>query len=430
MIASGEAPRRPRPQSALAAARRSRQHGAHRQRHADLRRSRRPRPRWAPGRAPRRARPDIASASAHPLLAGLGVGVAGVDRRGADAVGPRRLRGRPGSAPPPRRCGSGAAPSRALGSSQTNRPTSVLPPPFSPHGRRRPRKPGASCAGSSSSTPAGGVTQRDAEEALAHSEPLRLVEAQHQVEVLDALAGGALPDVVDRREGQHPPALLAPSRRSWHSLVSRTRAQVRRAVEDPDEGLAGVALLGRGPGRRLARGRLESRREAGRQLTLVERQQVRHEGDRAPGCRAPPAPARSRAGGDGPRSCRERRSRSSPSSGRGRRSRARSRRSPASRVIDDLGEQAPVRPAAPARARSRSGSSRGSRPASALAQLLAVHLGQPVDAARRTAPARRARRTSARRSPCRAAGSRRRGRRPAPRRARSAASVGAAAPCG
>ena len=66
------------------------------------------------------------------LLAGLGVGVAGVDDRGAD-VGPVD----DVAADPDRRRGGGVAgedeaPSSTRSASQTSRPTSVLPPPFSP----------------------------------------------------------------------------------------------------------------------------------------------------------------------------------------------------------------------------------------------------------------------------------------------------------
>ena len=45
--------------------------------------------------------------------------------------------------------------------SQASRPTSVAPPPFSPQCAPPARKPGASRAGSSSSTPAGGSTHRE-----------------------------------------------------------------------------------------------------------------------------------------------------------------------------------------------------------------------------------------------------------------------------
>ena len=137
------------------------------------------------------------------------------------------------------------------GASQTSRPTSVLPPPFRPTWTPPARKPGASCAGSSSSTPARRLDPADCgRSALSRSgrllrgvvQPLGLVEAEHQVQVLDALAGGALPDVVDRREGHHPAVLL--DRDVDVALVGvAQRPQVRRPVEDPDERLVGVALL-------------------------------------------------------------------------------------------------------------------------------------------------------------------------------------------
>ena len=52
------------------------------------------------------------------------------------------------------------------GASQTSRPTSVLPPPLRPQCAAPARKPGASSAGSSCSTPAGGSTQRDLKNSL------------------------------------------------------------------------------------------------------------------------------------------------------------------------------------------------------------------------------------------------------------------------
>src|SRR4051812_17111035 len=175
---------------------------------------------------------------------------------------------------------------------------SVLPPPLSPQWAPPARKPGASCAGSSSSTSTGGVTQRDLKKpslmlpapsgALyapvgskrrsgTSLETLCLIEAEHQVEVLHALSGGALPDVVDRGEGNHPAPLL--DRDVQVALVGAPhRAQVWRAIEDPHERLALIALAIERLQVALA-DRLGRLSEAGRQLTLVEWQQMRHEGD-------------------------------------------------------------------------------------------------------------------------------------------------------
>jgi hypothetical protein len=55
---------------------------------------------------------------------------------------------------------------RTPGSSQASTPTSVAPSSFSPHATPVARKPAASWAGSSSSTPSGGVTQREAKKVL------------------------------------------------------------------------------------------------------------------------------------------------------------------------------------------------------------------------------------------------------------------------
>ena len=80
---------------------------------------------------------------------------------------------------------------RTPAASQTSRPTSVAPPPFSPTWTPPARKPGASWDGSSSSTPAGASTQLDRKKPSTSGrgsyEPRRLVEPQHQVQVLDAL---------------------------------------------------------------------------------------------------------------------------------------------------------------------------------------------------------------------------------------------------
>src|SRR6476469_730852 len=176
---------------------------------------------------------------------------------------------------------------------------SVWPPPLSPQWAPPARKPGASRAGSSPSTPAGGSTQRDLKNPslTAHTpsgalyaptgckrrtgtslEALRLIEAQHQVEVLHALPGGALPEVVDRREGQHPAPLLDGDVDVALVGVAHV-AQAGRAVDDADEGLAGVALAVERLHLILG-DRLAGLRVAAGQLTLVERQQVRDEGDR------------------------------------------------------------------------------------------------------------------------------------------------------
>ena len=59
-----------------------------------------------------------------------------------------------------------ASADRTSGSSQASTPTSVAPPPFSPQAMPAARKPGASWAESSSSTPSGGFTQREAKNVL------------------------------------------------------------------------------------------------------------------------------------------------------------------------------------------------------------------------------------------------------------------------
>ena len=61
----------------------------------------------------------------------------------------------------------------------------------------------------------------------ASREPLGLRQAQHQVQVLDRLAGRALPEVVDRAEGDEPPPdsskLIRPPVLWWHARPSGRR---------------------------------------------------------------------------------------------------------------------------------------------------------------------------------------------------------------
>ena len=163
--------------------------------------------------------------------------------------------------------------------------------------------PAGSAVGSSSVTCAGRSTQRERKKVTRRPSVSR--QPEHQVEVLHGLPGGALPEVVDRR--QRPPG-RSPARPSrgcgsgWSRARRARRAARRRAPR--------TARPRRRPG--TGRGPASGveprwRHVAAREQALVDRQQVRGERE----ARAEPAaPARAPRGGGGPRPCRRSRSRS------------------------------------------------------------------------------------------------------------------------
>jgi hypothetical protein len=152
---------------------------------------------------------------------------------------------------------------------------SVRPPPFSPQATAPARKPGASSPGSVSSTPSGAATH------LERKKPLGLLEAQHQVQVLDRLAGGSLPEVVDRRECHRAAGRRIDGDVDPAEIRVAQVADPGRVVDHLDEGLTAVPLrvqpvqLG---GVHLAGGG----HEAARHQPLVKRHQVGYKRDPPP----------------------------------------------------------------------------------------------------------------------------------------------------
>ena len=194
----------------------------------DLRAARGPAPRPRPAR--------IASASRIPCSPVSALALPALTDGGTHAAGSQRSRQtRTGAAAEALRVSSSAEAQRSRAARRPARRRSRRSP-SARRRRRRPRNPGASRAGSSSSTPAGGIHPAGAEEASrrrvgALIEPLPLVEAEHQVEVLDRLAGGALPEVVDRREGEDAAALL--DRHVDVALVGVAHVAQARAARRP-----------------------------------------------------------------------------------------------------------------------------------------------------------------------------------------------------
>ena len=99
-------------------------------------------------------------------------------------------------------------------------------------------------------------------------------EPQHQVEVLHRLAGGALPEVVDRGEHQRAPGGRLHGRVDAADVGVAHVAHAGRPVRQLDERLAGVGVLEAARSSSAVRAR-SRRHVAGREQPLVERQQVR-----------------------------------------------------------------------------------------------------------------------------------------------------------
>ena len=240
--------------------------------------------------------------------------------------------------------------------------------------------------------------------------PARLGQAEHQVEVLHGLRGGALPEVVDRARARAPCRCARRRRRTAGRSWSRSTSRVPGGrVDDLDERL--VARRRRRTARAAPPAATGARRRhvAAGQLALVERHEVRLELDPQLGLggieqrqllldlgRVP-------VGGDlvgedvlaGHRQV------------RGLVERAPGARDALLGVDHHVGDQPGAGERRERRAATPSGSSPGWRRSPAPAIALAVQLGQPVDGLARAARAAGARRTSARRSPASAGGSRR-----------------------
>ena len=154
------------------------------------------------------------------------------------------------------------------GSLDATTPTSS-PSGLMPAATPAARNPAGSPCGSSSVTCPGASTQRDLKNV---TRALRLGEAEHQVQVLHGLAGGALPEVVDR--GQHDHAAADHAHVDAAAVGLADVVGARRLVGEVDEGLVlvgaaiqvedGVALEVR---RHVATG----------EQALLDRHEVRHE---------------------------------------------------------------------------------------------------------------------------------------------------------
>ena len=158
-----------------------------------------------------------------PAAAGGGVGVAGVRGDRAQRVEPAALLGdehRRGEHARAREA-RGARASRARRRRSGRRPCrrSGLSPPATPGGAEARRQPALGTL----ADVLGPLDPARAEEAVAHSSPVGLVEAEHQVQVLHGLRRRALPEVVDRGEDEDP-AGRARRGATWmrQTLVSRT----------------------------------------------------------------------------------------------------------------------------------------------------------------------------------------------------------------
>ena len=162
--------------------------------------------------------------------------------------------------------------------SQATSPRSVLPSSFRPQGTPPARKPGASSFGSSCSTPAGASTHFDRKKCPSLiSEPQPFVEAEDQVQVLDRLAGRALPEVVDRGEDEDP--VVTGDHLDVALVGVPDVPHARRGIDDLHERLAEV------PGFvelvEVFLGQVDRRLDVtADQLALVDRHEVRHEGQR------------------------------------------------------------------------------------------------------------------------------------------------------
>ena len=244
------------------------------------------------------------------LLAGRGVGVARVDDRRADRAGVAAL-----AADADRRRGGGVAGqqqrrghlrrSRRRRSRRRSRRSSFSPQatPGGPEARAQARSARAP------RRPAGGSTQRERKNEgiapryslLAHRSPSSSSSPSIRLRFWIACPAAPFQRLSIAREDEDPPAAVD-GRVDPAEVRVADLAHAGRAVDHLDERLAGVALGVEGA-RASAAIELAARRHVtGDQLALVERQQMRDEGERAVRARrrARRAPARSRARGDGP----------------------------------------------------------------------------------------------------------------------------------
>ena len=83
------------------------------------------------------------------------------------------------------------------------------------------------------------------------TQPLGLGQAEHQVEVLDRLRGGSLPEVVDRGEDEQLAGVRVGGGEHAQKLVSRTSRTPGGRVDELDERLAGVGVARRARAARL-----------------------------------------------------------------------------------------------------------------------------------------------------------------------------------
>ena len=188
----------------------------------------------------------IASASPVALLAGGGVGVAELTTAARIARGVALARGRPAPARRRRRCGSAAAPSAPRRRRRRARPTSVAPPPLSPQATPGGPEPGRQLGrvelldpGRRRSPSASG---RSCVRPTLIADPSVSGSPSIRFRFWIACAGGPLPEVVDRGEGQHPAAPRRGATWTRQRLVSRTSRTPGRLVDQLDERLVGVAL--------------------------------------------------------------------------------------------------------------------------------------------------------------------------------------------
>ena len=256
-------------------------------------------------RAPSPPAPCIARGLVEPAAAGRGVRVAGVgdDRAQARRAAQRSRRdAAPARASTPERGearGARRRPARRRRAARRRAPPLGLDA-ARPRRRRgsppgRPRPASSRDVRRAARPSASGRTAR-----CAHASPSVLGQAEHQVEVLDGLRGGALPEVVDRGEDEH----LARARSSawtWmrQRFVSRTSRTPGGRVGELDERLAGVGVARTARAaspRRLARRRHVAGRRA-RPGRAARR--CGDEGDRHAARPARRAPGRSRACGGG-----------------------------------------------------------------------------------------------------------------------------------
>ena len=154
------------------------------------------------------------------------------------------------------------------------------------HARRRGSRRAGPAAAPRSRTCGGAGTQRERKNGCAAggalTPALRLGQAEHHVEVLHRLRGGALPEVVDRGEHEHLAGVRVGGGEHPAEVRLAHLAHARRRVDHLDERLlrvGGREQLAQLPAGHRARGR----HVAAGQLALVERHEVRLELDRQVG---------------------------------------------------------------------------------------------------------------------------------------------------